>query len=76
MGKLSKKMTKEQFMKTMLPKLRCLCQDFNWEVRRAIVENMENIFDMVDSPQSADEKLFEEIRELLDDEEVDVSQMA
>ncbi len=52
-----------------------LCSDFNWEVRRRIASKLTQVCSKVGT-QMADEHLFKELTELMDDEEVEVEMEA
>ena len=58
----------EVYKAKILPKVRQLCQDFNWEVRKEICSQMHKI--AVYLGNSAE--LFHELAELVDDEETEV----
>lgn len=59
------------YVQRCLPKVKALCQDFNWEVRRAMCKNLFKISLYIGSSKSQ-EQLYNEIIELIDDEESDV----
>ena len=66
-------------LKSLLPKASAMCKDYNWEVRKTIAGYLEDLFDIVKtnlSQKDLDENLFEELIELMDDEEVEVSSKA
>lgn len=61
--------------KRLLPKMKALCRDFNWEVRKAITTHVSKLFDLL-SREECDKHLFDIMAELLDDEEQEVRTLA
>jgi hypothetical protein len=70
-GSLSRQVDKKEFVSKLIPKAKRLCQDFNWEARKAVCLNLEKMSKGL-SKQECDEYFYDEIFELLDDEEVEV----
>lgn len=75
MAILSNIIDKEVAKKRLLSKMKVLCRDFNWEVRKAITGHISKIFNLLDR-EECDKHLFEIMIELMDDEENEVKNLA
>lgn len=70
---LAKKVEIEEMESLVIPKISSMCKDFNWEVRRAMGENLEAIFSRLEGKQElCDEYLLDEYLEMVEDEETEV----
>jgi len=77
--KIMKKMPYSEFQKTLLPKASQMCKDYNWEVRKTIAGYLEDLFSVVngeENQEDVDRYLLDELMDLMDDEEVEVSSQA
>lgn len=73
LGKISFQVPKEEFKRDLLPKVSHLCRDFNWEVRKTLSEILGSLFDLLeDSRELCDRYLFEQVMDLIDDEEAEI----
>ena len=64
---------------SLLPKASQMCKDYNWEVRRTIAFYLDDLLKVVKkemSQEDIDKYLFDELLDLMDDEEVEVSSKA
>ncbi len=76
MAKQNSLLSTEAFLShKVLSKVRQLCQDFNWEVRKEMCQNLVHVSEYL-GPHQAQTEIFSEIEELLDDEEVEVKTQA
>lgn len=75
MSILSNIIDPETAKKKMLPKIKKLCRDFNWEVRKAIAGHISKIFELLEEDEW-DKHLFDIIVELIEDEEQEVKALA
>jgi hypothetical protein len=62
----------DNFEKNFLFSIKTLCQDFNWEVRKQITDQLLSISQYIGAAKSF-EHLFPELTELFDDEEKEVT---
>lgn len=75
MAMLSNVIDKDAAKKKLLPKMKMLCRDFNWEVRKAITGSIGCVFNLL-TREECDRHLFDIMVELLDDEEAEVKSLA
>ena len=75
MAILSNIIDRDLAKKRLLSKMKVLCRDFNWEVRKAIAGHISKIFNLLDQ-EECDKHLFEIMVELIDDEENEVKNLA
>jgi len=71
MAMLSSKVDREIAKKRLLPKMKSLCHDFNFEVRKAITGKIDNMFNLLEKDE-CDKHMHQIFIELLDDEEIEV----
>ncbi|NQX99028.1 MAG: hypothetical protein HRT73_14305 [Flavobacteriales bacterium] len=65
-----KRLSQEEFENKWLPRISSICKDFNWEVRKAMTQNLESVFNRLEKQtELCDKYLSEELLELIDDEE-------
>lgn len=62
----------EKFESNFLATIKNICQDFNWEVRKKMTDQLLSISQYIGAQKSF-EHLFPELVELFDDEEKDVT---
>lgn len=77
--KVMKKMPYSEFRTTLLPKASQMCKDYNWEVWKTIACYLEDLLSVVNKEQNqedVDKFLLDELMDLIDDEEVEVSSQA
>jgi hypothetical protein len=65
--------SKAAFSTKLLPKVKALCQDFNWEVRKEICRHIHYISSYIENPSSI---LLTDLVELTEDEEIEVKTCA
>jgi len=66
-----------EFESKWLLRISSVCKDFNWEVRKTMAVNLEKVLIKLSSrPDLCDEYLFEELLELVDDEEEQIRDSA
>lgn len=66
-----------EFKTKILPRASRLAKDFNWEVRKAIALNLDTYFDILKNEKGlCDEYLYDELFDLIDDEESEVWDLA
>jgi hypothetical protein len=75
MAMISNVIDRETAKKKLLSKMKTLCRDFNWEVRKAITGSIHCVFNLL-TREEWDLHLFEIMVELLDDEEAEVKNLA
>jgi hypothetical protein len=61
------------FSTKLLPKVKTLCQDFNWEIRKEICLHIHYISSYIENPSNI---LLTDLVELTDDEEIEVKTCA
>lgn len=62
----------DNFEKNFLFSIKALCQDFNWEVRKQMTDQLLSISQYIGAPKSF-EHIFPELTELFEDEEKEVT---
>lgn len=62
--------------KKLVPRIKNLCRDFNWEVRKAITSHVYKVFNLLTPQETEKEGMYEIMTELLDDEENEVKNLA
>ena len=66
-------MSVEEFKSNLLPIVSRLCRDFNWEVWETLAQILGSLFTLLDNCQDlCDQYLFEQIVDLIDDEEAEI----
>lgn len=75
MATISNIIDQDTAKRRLFNKMKALCRDFNWEVRKAITGHISNIFNLL-TKEEADKHMFEIMTELLDDEENEVKHLA
>jgi Glu-tRNA(Gln) amidotransferase subunit E-like FAD-binding protein len=60
----------------LVPRIKNLCRDFNWEVRKAITSHLYKIFNLFTPEETEKQEMYEIMTELLDDEENEVKNLA
>lgn len=75
MAMLSNIIDKETAKKKLLPKMKTLWHDFNFEVRKAITGRIDNMFNLLEKDE-CDKHMHDIIIVLLDDEEAEVKNLA
>ncbi len=77
MSKIGARISLAEFKTKILPWASRLCKDFNWEVWKALALNLETYFEILkDEKQLCDEFLYEELFDLIDDEESEIWDLA
>lgn len=77
MTKIGMRVELNEFKSKILPRARRLAKDLNWEVRKAIAMNLDAYFEILKNDKLlCDEYLYEELFDLIDDEENEVRDLA
>ena len=77
MSKIGARIEFSEFKTKILPRASWLCKDFNWEVRKALAINLDTYFEILKNDKAlCDEYLYEELFDLIDDEENEVWDLA
>ena len=77
MSKIGARIEFNEFKTKILPWASRLAKDFNWEVRKAIALNLDTYFEILKNDKAlCDEYLYDELLDLIDDEESEVRDLA